>query len=64
MVAIRPTDIASKRTKNRLKEHFGFFIIVKTEQSELFDGRLCHYVKNMDGWFGWLPADEVDILTS
>lgn len=51
---------ASKRTKSRLKEHPGVFTLKRTEVVSCLNGELAHLVESEDGWFGWLPASEVE----
>lgn len=59
----RPRIGASKRTKNRLTEHTGFFTIMSSQDAlSLFQGRPavllaceCHE----EAWVGWLPSDEM-----
>ena len=57
-----PKQTASQRTKNRLQEHGPNFIILKTSfcnlNSFIGEGIL---VKSEDGWFGWLPVEEINL---
>lgn len=61
---------ASRRTKNRIKEHGPEFLIIREANvRELGSAILAMSVaeRSSDGkggkesWFGWLPFDEVDI---
>jgi hypothetical protein len=58
-VSLEPSSNASARTKARLREHPGAFLLKRTVPSPLFGGRECHDLHHPDGWFGWIPADEV-----
>ena len=59
----------SQRTRNRLREHGqrGWLIKRHDPSSQLFDGAPAILVENEaqvlagDGWFGWVPLDEVII---
>jgi hypothetical protein len=58
-VSLTPSSSASARTKARLREHPGAFLLKRTVPSPLFNGRECHDLHHSDGWFGWIPSDEV-----
>lgn len=67
IVNLRAAEGASRRTKNRLREHgaLGFRIEDYSAGSWQFDGQpaiLLTSVKDTQGepWSGWLPLAEID----
>jgi hypothetical protein len=62
MVTVTAKPGASSRTRNRVREHPGAFTLKNTSNPTCFGGREAHSLHHPDGWFGWLPADEV-VLT-
>mgnify|MGYP000642693020 CR=1 FL=1 len=61
-IMISPTNKASQRTKNRIREHGPIF---RAECSRAFPdgilfGELCWLLRAEDGWLGWLPRGEFD----
>lgn len=58
MVTFCPRKNASLRTKNRLKEHGPFKIEKFSDNVACFKGRAV-LLRASDGWFGWLPDDEI-----
>ena len=63
-VTVTANANASSRTRNRLREHPGEFELVRTESVHFFEGRLAHDLRHPDGWFGWIPADEVEVQSA
>lgn len=57
-VAPRPT--ASRRTRNRVREHAGLRPIGEPREV-LFAPGPWRLFSAPDGWLGWLPAEEVDL---
>ena len=55
---IIPSPKASQRTKNRIKEHGPIFTI-HDHKHIITSNRDCTLVSSKDGWFGWLPVDEI-----
>jgi len=52
---------ASQRTKNRIREHGPVFKVRQWSMSvNAMDNRPCALVESSDGWFGWLPLDELE----
>ena len=54
-------NFASRRTRNRIREHGPEF---RAEKSGVAGGlgiRLAWLVRAEDGWLGWLPRDEFDM---
>jgi len=63
IVRITPTTLASKRTRDRVKQH-GPEFLVKNEAFDVFGfmGVKCVLIHSMkDDWFGWIPENEIDI---
>ena len=60
-VTVTANANASSRTKSRLREHPGEFELVRTDNVQCLGGRLAHDLRHPDGWFGWIPADEVEV---
>ncbi len=60
-LTITATRNASQRTKNRIREHGPVFKVRQMSMSvNAMDGRACVSVESPDGWFGWLPLDEIE----
>lgn len=60
MVEITAIKGASQRTKNRIREHGPMFVVRDVRQSVLAMGhKPCVLVGSLDGWFGWLPIEEL-----
>ena len=58
-IDIRATTKASKRTKERIAQHGPNF----TVESEAIDAREdCWLMVAPDGWWGWLPLEEFEII--
>jgi hypothetical protein len=58
---MKPTLSASKRTKNRFKEHT--LAIHPSRRSTQIDGQAHIMLRCTDfgcSWFGWIPKDEID----
>ena len=71
-VTITPTSEASRRTKNRIKEHGPCFVMERSGEAFLIaslcwrywrQAGLCWLLRAEDGWLGWLPVSEFDIVT-
>ena len=61
---ISPTNKASHRTKNRIREHGPVFTVEVEGGSPdqwLDFARLSWLVRSEDGWLGWLPRDEFHV---
>lgn len=70
---IKARKTASRRTKNRIKEHGESFTLIReTRSSSLFDGQHAFLLRantsnSSDGiggkenWFGWIPSSEIEI---
>jgi len=57
---------ASSRTKNRIRERGPVFILRDLPDFTLFPGnRGVKWIMLQadDGWFGWLPMDEIELST-
>jgi len=62
------SDGASKRTKNRIKEHSGQFLILDKKTVACFNNQEailteCLCGTHKEPWRGWLPVKEIDIIT-
>lgn len=58
---IVPTKIASKRTKERIKQHGPDFQVLANSSSIQVIQKPCVLVcSTKDEWLGWFPADEVE----
>lgn len=55
---ITPSINATKRTKNKLREHFGWTII-KQAVVLAFPGKESVFLKASDGYVAWFPLDEL-----
>ena len=60
-IMISPTNKASRRTKNRIREHGPEFEDVTRELTghDSVAERVC--LRGGHGWLGWLPRDEFHI---
>lgn len=72
LIFVQPSDSASRRTKNRIREHGPFFFMLDSAKSvQSLSGESgilvsCHgsdaIIPNQDSdWFGWLPISEITI---
>lgn len=61
-VTLHPKGKVSARTRNRLREHPGVFTVQREASPVCFDGRPAVLVEHPDGWSGWLPLDEVEVV--
>ena len=67
---IKARQCATKVTKNRIHNHGPDFNIVKTEifigPFPDLSGKMCHLLESFDAkgerWWGWVPADDVEII--
>jgi hypothetical protein len=61
---IKAKQNARKWTKERLKRHPGLWVIEKPEQSvPCWPGEFAVHIKNLsDGWSGWFPIKDIDII--
>ena len=53
------TPNASKRTKDRIKEHGPIFNMEAFDNPSCMDGVPSVFLRSEDGWFGWLISDEI-----
>jgi hypothetical protein len=72
LIFVEPTTSASRRTKNRIREHGPFFFMLDSAKSvQSLSGESgvlvqCHgsdsIIPNQESdWFGWLPESEINI---
>lgn len=72
LILVEPTTSASRRTKNRIREHGPFFFMLDSAKSvQSLSGESgilvqCHgsdsIIPNQESdWFGWLPESEINI---
>lgn len=59
---LSPSDEATQRTKNRIREHGPDFKVERVEGAACFDGEESVLVRSEDGWFGWFPLNEVKFV--
>jgi hypothetical protein len=71
---IKARKTASRRTKNRIKEHGESFTLIRENcHGSLFNGQPALLLRantrnSSDGkggkesWFGWLPSSEIEII--
>tara|TARA_R100000808_G_scaffold23654_1_gene52803 strand:- start:598 stop:828 length:231 start_codon:yes stop_codon:yes gene_type:complete len=59
MAEITFTPNASKRTKDRIREHGPVFKMVEFDNPACMDGVPSVFLRSEDGWFGWLRSDEI-----
>jgi hypothetical protein len=63
---IKAKPNATRKTKNHIHNYGPIFGIVEKEQ--IFPGpgqlnsRLCTLTCGRDGWLGWFPLDEIEVL--
>ena len=62
-IEIKANHGASTRTKNRIREHGHIFEGAIFGTPKCFDGRKSVLLTAPDGWFGWLPMDEIEVLS-
>jgi len=58
-------ESASKRTKERIKQHGPDFVICDKRTLAIFDGRECVLLRGpkpeyRKSWLGWIPIDELE----
>jgi hypothetical protein len=59
---IKPTKAASKRTKERIKQHGPEFTILDARLVICLDNQLGYLVQSdKTDWIGWLPYNELDL---
>ena len=58
-VTLTPTDKADSRTRNRIREYNGEFLLLKTRHYEGVQG--YHFYDVSRTWSGWFAMDYVDI---
>ena len=64
-VTITPTAKASRRTKNRIREHGPEFEMEARISNSVFGiSGSCRGFHAGDGWIGWLPENEFTIVDS
>lgn len=58
-------QVASQRTKNRIREHGPYFLKLRSSDSAFcFDGAPGILVESeKDGWVGWLPTTQIIIIS-
>ena len=61
-IEIKANNNASTRTKNRIREHGGTFETAVFGTSRGLGGRKAVLLTSSDGWHGWLPMDEIEVL--
>ena len=72
-ITITATQDASRRTKNRIREHGPVFTRAQSfisgqhvDQRPMnhpcLDGKLAVNVNSPDAWGGWLPVKEIEII--
>ena len=59
MAEVTFTPNASKRTKDRIKEHGPLFKMESFDNPPCMDGVPSVFLRSKDGWFGWLIKDEI-----
>lgn len=59
---LRPKNNASKRTKDRIKQHSPFISISTPRKVFAMDNRLCILCRSKN-WFGWIPINEVEYVS-
>lgn len=69
-VTLKPAKGASQRTQNRISEKGPSFIVsleasMMTNTGSSIDGKICVCFRGADNdWLGWLPIDEIHVITS
>lgn len=63
LVNVRDNKLATNRTKTRMRQHGPIFFLKDRSNGVFgFQGIDCvHLVSEKDGWFGWIPENEVVI---
>jgi len=61
-IEIKANNNAKSRTKNRIREHGHIFERAIFGTPKCFDGRKSVLLAAPDGWRGWLPMDEIEVL--
>lgn len=62
MATIKANPTATKRTKERIRQHGPTFTIeAKGHGGAVLGGVECVLVRAPDGWLGWLPVSEITI---
>jgi len=61
-IEIKANHDASTRTKNRIREHGNTFDAEVFGTHRGLDGRKSVLLTAPDGWHGWLPMDEIEVL--
>jgi|TARA_R110002110_G_scaffold290245_2_gene504430 hypothetical protein len=59
MAEVTFTPNASKRTKDRIREHGPVFKMESFDNPPCMDGVPSVFLRSKDGWFGWLIKDEI-----
>ena len=63
MAEVTFTPNASKRTKDRIKEHGPIFKMESFDNPPCMNGVPSVFLRSKDGWFGWLIKDEISCRT-
>ena len=59
---IKPTKAASKRTKERIKQHGPEFTILDARIVICLNNELGYLLSSdKTDWMGWLPSNEIDM---
>ena len=72
-ITIRATQGATRRTKNRIREHGPVFtraqsfisgqhVDTRPMIASCLDGKLAVHVNSPDDWGGWQPVKEIEII--
>lgn len=68
LLVLRPAARATRRTRNRIREHGGAFRLVRgPEPLECLGGRPSVLLQPLGshspntGWWGWLPIEEIEV---
>jgi len=61
VILISPTNKASQRTKNRIREHGPKFQVEGEGQGELLENAGINWLLSSGKWLGWLPRNEFHI---
>ena len=64
IVTIQPNKCASKRTKERVKEHGPSFELVERRETVQCLGGESGFLIRTKTWFGWVPEVEVILIDS
>ena len=59
-VKLKANDQASRRTRNRIREHGPSFRAIKSGNCQDLGDDLHLLVRSENGWLGWLPWNEVN----